>query len=699
MKPFLLFTMLLLPPLGSRAQGVASGEYRQWHDVILTFDGPSLTETGSPNPFLDYRLDVTFTQGATTLVVPGYFAADGDAANTSASSGNKWRVHFRPPLTGSWSYTASFRTGPGVAVASPGAGTPSSFDGAAGTLLILPTDKAAPDLRAKGTLRYVGARYLQFQGTGEYFVKAGADAPENFLAYWEFDNTTDNGGSSNSLTSTGTYTVKGQTFNWPGDGLHHYSAHAQHWQPGDPTWSNGKGKNIIGAVNYLASTGANVFSFLTNNINGDGRDVHPYVTYNGGGGSQADRLRFDVSKLAQWEVVFTHGEQLGMYLHFKLNETENDDMFDGSFTLGTERRLYFREMVARFGHHLALNWNLGEEFGGSNGSIEPFKSAIKSYAQYIRSIDPYGHHVVVHNWAGKENVRFDPHAGDANSIQGTSLQQDINTIHSKTVLYVNMSQNAGYPWIVANDEQGPAHIGVEPDDYNGGNNNQDAVRHLVLWGNLMGGGAGVEYYFGYSRQHDDLESESWEARAQMWEYNKHALAFFNEHIPFWEMQPADALVSAGWALAKEDSIYAVYLPAGTGAASLNLSASTGTFEVLWYDPRNGGPLQPGSQGSGGGWLAMGTPPSEPGEDWVALVRAVSPFFLDLSPEPVAAPAIEPGYFALDEWHPGQTWQRYDLAGRLCEAGEVDSSGRIPLPREQGIWLMRTWNRRWVHGVQ
>ena len=30
--------------------------------------------------------------------------------------------------------------------------------------------------------------------------------------------------------------------------------------------------------------------------------------------------------------------------------------------LGTERKLYYREMIARFGHHLALEWNLCEEY-------------------------------------------------------------------------------------------------------------------------------------------------------------------------------------------------------------------------------------------------------------------------------------------------------------------------------------------------
>ena len=56
-----------------------SGELKQWHDVVLTFDGPSASETAEPNPFLDYRLNVTFTKGGRTYAVPGYFAADGNA--------------------------------------------------------------------------------------------------------------------------------------------------------------------------------------------------------------------------------------------------------------------------------------------------------------------------------------------------------------------------------------------------------------------------------------------------------------------------------------------------------------------------------------------------------------------------------------------------------------------------------------------
>src|SRR2546426_6457754 len=99
------------------------GELKQWHDVVLTFDGPATSESADPNPFLNYRLNVTFTKGSKTIQIPGYFAADGNAAETSADSGNKWRVHFVPDETGEWQYSVSFREGPEVSVSlDPNAG-------------------------------------------------------------------------------------------------------------------------------------------------------------------------------------------------------------------------------------------------------------------------------------------------------------------------------------------------------------------------------------------------------------------------------------------------------------------------------------------------------------------------------------------------------------------------------------------------
>ncbi len=72
-----------------------TGAKTQWQPVNLTLDGPFANELDqNPNPFRDYSLVVTFTHssGAHEYHVPGYFATDGNAGETSAKSGTKWRL-------------------------------------------------------------------------------------------------------------------------------------------------------------------------------------------------------------------------------------------------------------------------------------------------------------------------------------------------------------------------------------------------------------------------------------------------------------------------------------------------------------------------------------------------------------------------------------------------------------------------------
>jgi hypothetical protein len=51
---------------------------------------------------------------------------------------------------------------------------------------------------------------------------------------------------------------------------------------------------------------------------------------------------------------------LGILLNNIGQEQENDQGLDGG-DLGPQRKLYYRELVARFAHHLGWVWNLGEE--------------------------------------------------------------------------------------------------------------------------------------------------------------------------------------------------------------------------------------------------------------------------------------------------------------------------------------------------
>ena len=577
---------------GARSAG---GQLMAWHPITITVVGPCLSEDGPTNPFLDYRFDVQFTSyddGSVGFTVPGYFAADGNAAETGATSGNKWRAHATLPA-GSWAVSFQTYSGPGVAVADD----PGVAGGSGTALFVVPSEACdgladCRDNRGKGPLQYVGERYLRF-ANGEPFLKGGADSPENLLAYADFDDTFD--ANSNNAVKT-------------------WDAHVQDWNPGDPTWGDGRGKGLIGALNYLASEGMNAFSFLPfNNPLGDGRDVWPWTTP---GQTSAARLRYDVSKLAQWERVFTHADSLGLFLHFKTQETENDQTLD-SGALGTERKLYYRELVARFGHHLALNWNLGEENTNTPAQREAF-------AAYLAELDVYDHPIVVHTYPGQYEQVYGPMLGDT-ELTGASVQLgNMSGGHALTLEWLARSAAAGRPWHVALDEPGSAGQGVTCD---GPGNNYAAARAEALWANLMAGGTGVEWYFGYQTCAGDLTAEDWRTRDRLWDYTRHALTFFREHLPFDQMEAADALspASTDYVFAQPDEVYALYLRPGTaGNASLALPA--GAFDVEWFDPRNGGALQTGSaaQVQGGGLAALGQPPSDAGDDWAVLVTAADP---------------------------------------------------------------------------
>jgi len=590
----LLALVVLSTTLGVAApqkSGTVSGELKQWHRVTITFQGPQTSETADPNPFRDYRLDVTFFQYADAYVVPGFFAADGDAAESGAEKGNCWRVHFTPDRPGRWHYKASFRTGPDVAASTDRqAGRPTAFDGAAGSFTVAPSDKTGRDHRAKGLLRYVGEHYLQFAGTGEFFLKGGADSPENFLAYADFDGTA--GGPTKQAR-------KGEALP---KALHQYQPHARDWKPGDPTWRGDKGKNIIGALNYLASKGMNSVYFLTMNVGGDGQDVWPWI-------DDKTQDRFDCSRLDQWEIVFSHMDRVGLMLHVITQETENDQLINGG-ELGVERRLYYRELIARFGHHLALVWNLGEENTNTHQQRTEF-------CRYIRQCDPYDHPIVVHTFPGKYDQVYTPLLGNLH-FHGPSLQMgNMAATHAETLKWVTRSDQSRRKWIVCLDEIGPAHTGVKPDKDDPGH---DAVRKQALWGNLMAGGAGAEWYFGYKFPHNDLNCEDWRSREKMWDQTRYALEFFQQYLPFPRMKPHDELTSAkdDYCFALPGETYAIYLPEG-GTTELRLAE--GQYAVKWYNPRRGGPLQDGTVKTltGPGSRSVGFPPDEKSKDWAVLI--------------------------------------------------------------------------------
>lgn len=579
--------------------GEISGELKKWHKITITFNGPETSENDEFNPFMNYRLNVIFQHkiSGKTFVVPGYFAADGDAGETSAVSGNVWKVHFAPDEIGEWSYRVDFRKGLWLAVSErKDAGKSAGFmDGETGLFYIRESDKSGNDNRAKGRLVYDGTRYLKYAETGKPMLKTGVDSPENFLAYSEFDGSYQGDGHKDYLIKT-------------------WESHVKDWKKGDPVWQGSKGKGIIGAINYLASKGLNSFSFLTLSIKGDDQNVYPFINYD-------TYDRYDCSKLDQWEILFEHAEKLGMFLHFKILEQENQGLLDNG-AIGARTKLLYRELIARFGHHLVMNWNCGEESGDwADEHVTPPMNTTQrlAAAEYFYQNDPYHHHVVIHC-----PPAFDDIVGPLSKYSGVSVQTgdvDFNEDHFKVKYYLKISKESGKQWAVSLDEPGDAAYALVPDDVN---LNHDDARKNSLWSTFLAGGWGWEAYFGYKHNNSDLTCQDYRSRDTFWDQCRYLQEFFDKaEIDITLSDSYDNLVEEGdYCLANPGDYYIVFLKNGQG--EINLKDAVGEFSVKWYNPRKGGDLLNDKVQfvSGGNLLKLVKTGSEKNMDWVVLLKRI-----------------------------------------------------------------------------
>ncbi|MEM6529295.1 MAG: DUF5060 domain-containing protein, partial [Chloroflexota bacterium] len=587
------------PVIGSTGLYVATGEMKKWHPVELTFEGPYACESwsggvvgGDFNPFMHRRLNVTFSNGGTSYTVPGFFNGDGNTEFTnertpSQECGNKWTVRFTPDQTGTWNFTTSFRQGSNIAIdLNPNAGAPGSIDGISGSLQIADTDKTGDDLRGKGILRYVGEHYPRFDN-GEYYIKTGSDSPENFMGYVDFHNTFD-------------HEIRSQF----GPFVHTYETHANDYNlnPGQ-LWGQNRdqGRTIYGAVNYLNSIGVNSVYMINYGIDGgDGGDTWVWSCPNQiDPNCNEDKLRFDISKMEQWDLVYRHMTEQGIQLHFVLNETENDKRLSG-----TQWRLYYREMIARFGYNNAMVWNLGEENFWHGISTNDRYARQLEQAEYIRAIDPLNHRITVHSINNQADSYYNGLLGTPN-FEATSIQGRTRDYNRWAIDLRRRSAEAGRPWIIYGDEQ--------PDQINRNLDNWGTLRDQALWGNLMGGGGGVQWYIAYqSSTFGDVNLTNFRLLEPVYQDSATARRFFEEHLTdFEEYQPANELVNASsgnaYALAKAGDFYAVYFEDAFSNKTLDLREAVGNFKIAWYSPRTGR-FEAANAVTGGSVINIGSPP-------------------------------------------------------------------------------------------
>ena len=389
----------------------------------------------------------------------------------------------------------------------------------------------------------------------------------------------------------------------------------------------------LDAIQYMAAEGLSSLYFMTDNIGGDRDNVWPWV-------EKRDSEHFDIAKLDGWDQILDDLQDHGIVLHLVL---END-----SGWTGFNRDLYYRQMVARFGHYNGLVWNLSEEYNENYTADQ-----MKEFAQLLGDLDAYDHPLTVHHQGSTS--RWDPFYGD-DRFDLTSFHTAGRPQNSLSISARQKSETAGRPIPISFDETG---------DFTG---TRDENRHIV-WSIFLGGGI----YEIHTRPLTDYRD--WQAYFR----DLTRARTFLEALPFWQMLPSNQLLTSGtgYVLSKAGHAYVCYLPSG-GSIDLDLSSNTNVFDATWFNPRSGDSTDIGPV-TGGAILPFTAPDSL---DWTLLLvkqgtgTNVAPVALDQNLETAANTPLP---FALsfdDPDGPGPhsfTVEQQPSAGDLSE---IDSLGVV-----------------------
>jgi hypothetical protein len=237
-------------------------------------------------------------------------------------------------------------------------------------------------------------------------------------------------------------------------------------------------------------------------------------------------------------------------------------------------------------------------------------------AEYFYQIDPYHHHVVIHNPPSFDDI-FVPEV----KYTGLSVQvgtQQYRNVHENVLRWFKLSKKSGKKMAISIDETGGAQNGLLTDVED---SKHDSARINSLWGSFFAGAWGNEFYFGYDHPHSDLTCEDYRSRDLFWDQCKYLLDFFEgNNIPITETENyTDLVIKGDYCLADPGKMYIVFLRNGSG--TINLENQSGEFSLKWFDPRNGGKLQTGAIKNikGGKVVTISGAPSEPQKDWVVLI--------------------------------------------------------------------------------
>ena len=436
-------------------------------------------------------VDVTFTGPGGKQYIMPGFY-DGDGRG--GLNGSVWKVRFSADETGQWKF-ASKSSNPAL----------NHYNG---TFTVTHPEKDNPDFYRWGRLEAEASesnqiRYLKFRD-GPWWMKAGCDDPENFL------------GNLSSYNS------------------------------------NSKRKE---AVDHLSAKGINSFYIITNNIDGDGKDVWPWLGQNAKEAktNSGANSRFDIARLEEWRDLFEYMQMKGMVVYLVL---EDDNAWNGY-----DHTRYYREMVARFSYLPALIFNFNEEYNENYSKTDALKKM-----SLLKMTDPFDHPRGIHNINNPDDDYIRADQVDFTSIQtgtaGSRNAPDPSEYNRLVTEWINRCRALSTRTLM---------IGIDE-----GRPEED---RKIWWSTYLSGGVWEAHVL----EPYDRPMEAWDS---VWTQLGGTRKFM-ESLPFWVMHPDSTVILNGKAfcLNHEDSVFALYLPDG-GGVTLNLPGKN-KYNVSWWNPENG----------------------------------------------------------------------------------------------------------------
>ncbi len=659
-----LVALVLIAITTATAQIQSIYGFSKWQPVDFlmedTVTGINWTEagTGPNNPWVTCLMVAEFKHisSGTYFTVRGYYAGDGNAAYTEATSGNVWKARFTPPYEGQWAVLAEFHYGSNINIQRPVVGPVLHSQYATDTFLVTSTTNGQSDFDLHGPIYYRPDRHYPYHMDGTpYRITYSSDSRENRLAYDGFEDLS----AMNDGKDDGNFS--------------NYSNHFQDtlstWYAHIPSWDNVRG--LFGEARYLADTaGANGISFLLNNASGgDDENVFPWINWCNPANDtdHPNQYNFSIKKLERWQDYLDYLRRVGygFVIDFKLWETENDRKFNQN-----SRLLYLHVTGAAI-----WNWypgtylNMGEENDWPTEYINGIDT-VKKYMQVLEdnwqynSIHPplIGAHTYPNNTA--RNKMYNP-LKDFSPFTGPSLQLgNITQTPQDVRRWIDYSNASSRKWLVSTDENGPWQHGVPTDPtwpgYVNPGYTQNAIMQHWVWESFFCQAWRTSFYYGYQQNPDDLDDDvDQRSRKYIWQRSALTRPFF-EQIPYAEMvYGGDSLCGDNdhHVLASSDTLYAYYnindnndpfkikLPPGNSWMIAHYDPYTGQ----WGVPSTFGPFTYAKDANGFTIIPWTGP-----TDIAALIIKLTPpalpvFFVDV-------------WSTIDKFGPTISWQVDDEVG-------------------------------------